>query len=330
MINQAAKTHGSARLTDRRNDSDRVLAGPAFAIDELACESAAQVLQSLTAPNPDVAEPSAQTQLLYRICLSAICHQINWDYLALHLDQMFQRKRIDAAVLSTISARDIQASLKDYHRPERVRAPERAALLRNVGEVICNRYSGDATRLLTESASKLYGENGFMSRLDDFIAFNEDPLRKKANVLVHDIVRDGVARFSDESKIAPAIDYHIIRLYLRTGRVVPLHRSTMDMLKSDSAPRPRLVKLLRESVSEALSLTSLYAKLTIPEVNGLEWQIARDICDRTQPHCTGPQKSSAPSFLTNQGSCPNVSFCRAFSDAEWRSLREPDLKKRFY
>ena len=91
-----------------------------------------------------------------------------------------------------------------------------------------------------------------MARLDRFQAFRDDPLRKKSNVLVHEIVRDRIANFDNSTQIAPAIDYHIMRLYLRSGRVLPLHRETLDLLKKNSAPRPRLVKLLREAVSEAV------------------------------------------------------------------------------
>ena len=309
---------------------DRILAGPAFAIDEIACLSAAQVLKQLAALKPTPPSTETGSNLLYRLSVSAICHQINWDYLASRLHRAFENSAITASSLSSISARDVDGWLFDYHRPERIRAAERAAMLRNVGDVISKNYFGDTGRVLSDANGKLRGQNGFMSQLDNFFAFREDPLRKKSNVLVHELVRDGMARFEDESEISPAIDYHIMRLYLRTGRVVPLHQVTHDLLKNDSSPRPRLVKLLRESVGEALSLTAFYSALTIPEVNGMEWQIGRDICDRKTPRCLGPLNSDLSSFLTDKDKCPNTEFCRAFSQPDWRSLREPDLKKRFY
>jgi hypothetical protein len=90
------------------------------------------------------------------------------------------------------------------------------------------------------------------------------------------------------------------------------------------------VKLLRQAVSEALSLTAMYARMNIPEVNSLEWQIAREVCDRAHPHCTAGNTSLAERFGLESDRCPLTSFCRAFADKEWRRLREPDLKKSFY
>jgi hypothetical protein len=319
-----------ANPVSSRHDLDRILAGPAFAIDEIACLSAARVLKQLAASKPALPNAEMGSNLLYRLSVSAICHQINWDYLASCLHRAFEDSAITASSLSSTSARDVEGWLSGYHRPERIRAAERAAMLRDIGDVIIKNYFGDTGRVLSDANGKLLGKNGFMAQLDGFAAFREDPLRKKSNVLVHELVRDGMARFDDESEIAPAIDYHIMRLYLRTGRVVPLHQTTHDLLKNDSSPRPRLVKLLRESVGEALSLTAFYATLTIPEVNGMEWQIGRDICDRKTPRCLGPVKADLPNFLADKDKCPNTEFCRAFSQPGWRSLREPDLKKRFY
>jgi hypothetical protein len=146
-----------------------------------------------------------------------------------------------------------------YHRPERIRSKERAALLRDVGSTIGHRFKGKPEKILEGTGRQLHGPDGFLRRMDYFQAFRDDPLRKKTNVLVHEIVRDRIADFKDSARIAPAVDYHIMRLYLRSGRVFPLHRETLDLLKQNSMPRPRLVKLLRQSVSEALSLTAMYA-----------------------------------------------------------------------
>jgi hypothetical protein len=255
---------------------------------------------------------------------------MNWDFLSERLSPLFDAKGRDARVLSTTTAREVNAWLAGYHRPERIKPKERAALLRDVGATIVREFEGKTENLLKGSGRRLHGLDGFMERLDCFQAFREDPLRKKSNVLVHEIVRDGIANFDDASQIAPAIDYHIMRLYLRSGRVVPIHPETLDLLKKDSAPRPRLVKLLREVVSEAVSLTAFYAAMSIPEVNSLEWQIGRDVCDRIRPNCSGGNVSIAARFGLTSDDCPYVGFCRAFADKEWRQLREPDLKKSFY
>jgi hypothetical protein len=70
--------------------------------------------------------------------------------------------------------------------------------------------------------------------------------------------------------------------------------------------------------------------MTIPEVNSLEWQIGREVCDKERPKCDRGNASLAERFGLASDSCPFTGFCRAYSDKEWRGLREPDLKKSFY
>lgn len=326
-----ASTRPSRAGSSHRAELDPALAGRAFAIDEIACSSAARVLSMLrNEPASTTAWAPLSYELLFRVSLAAICHQINWDFLSLRIRQSFDRLNMDAKGLAKVSAADVLSWLDGYHRKDRIRAKERAAMLRDVGQTIIDKFGGDAGNLLAQCGARLSGDAGFMALLDRFAAFKADPLRKKSNVLVHEIVRDGIVRFSDENTIKPAVDYHIMRMYLRTGRVVPMHRSVKDLLKKDSAPRPRLVRLLREAVSEALSLTSLYAKMSIPEVNSLEWQIGRDICDRQSPRCTNATGALSASSGSNDNRCPHSTFCRAFMDPEFRQLREPDLKKSFY
>jgi hypothetical protein len=310
---------------------DRALAGRAFSIDELACAAAAKVLRGVSlGVVHEQPMRSVGSELLFRIALSAICHQINWDFLSERLRPLFDTGGLNARNLSTVTAREVETWLAGYHRPERTKSKERAALLRDVGATILRDFQGEPENLLEGAGGRLHGSDGFMERLDRFCAFREDPLRKKSNVLVHEIVRDGVANFDDSNKIAPAVDYHIMRLYLRSGRVVPLHCETLELLKKDSAPRPRLVKLLREAVSEALCLTALYTGMSIPDVNSVEWQIGRDVCDRSRPKCSAGNASVAERLGLSRDTCPYIDFCRAFTDKEWRLLREPDLKKSFY
>jgi hypothetical protein len=331
MIPNSTRTSASRdRERDTRRPLDRVLAGRAFSIDPIACAAGARILRSL--PQEAREERQARTlphELLFRVSLSAICHQINWDFLSQQLGSLFDGG-CDVSDLSVITARDVDVLLSGYHRPERIRATERAALLRDVGATILREFEGRVENLLMGPGTRLLGPKGFVERLDHFQAFREDPLRKKSNVLIHELVRDGFAEFEDSAQIAPAVGYHIMKLYLRSGRVLPLHQETLDLLKKDSEPRPRLVRLLRETVSEALSLTALYAAMSIPKVNSLEWQIGRDICDRGRPKCSGNNASIAERLGLTSDDCPYASFCRAFADKEWRLLREPDLKKSFY
>jgi hypothetical protein len=313
---------------------DRVLGSrQAFKIDEMACAAAARIISELRGLGyvPNFAlRRSLSHELLFRISLTAICHQINWDFISSKMGEVFDEIGDDAAFLANVTARQLEQWLAGYHRPDRIKAKERAALLRNVGAVVLRDYSGNTETILLKSKGRLYGEGSISTCLDSFDAFSADPLRKKTNVLIHEIVRDRIARFDDEEDIKPAIDYHIIRLYLRSGRVVPVHQEAFDALKHSTVPPTRFVKLIRQAVSEALSLTAFYARASIPMLNGLEWEIGRDICDRDHPLCNDPAATKAVRWAEEEMGCPYIEFCHAFKNPEWRMVSEPVLRKNFY
>jgi hypothetical protein len=319
--------------THPRPPLDRVLGSrEAFGIDEFACAAAGRVIRGfqVEVPSTAIRHRPLSEEILFRISVAAICHQINWDFLSSAMSTAFDQRGNNALFLSSVTSRDLEEWLSGYHRPERIRAKERAALLRDVGTIILADYSGHAELMLELSGGNLYGPGGVASRLDAFRAFSGDPLRKKTNVFIHEIVRDDISRFADEDEIKPAIDYHIMRLYLRSGRVVPLHNETAKILKHPASPPARFVKLLREAASEALSRTALYAGMSIPAVNGVEWEIGREICDRLHPQCNKPAHLSAHGPWSADGKCPYASFCPAFADLELQKLTEPKLQKNFY
>ncbi len=312
---------------------DQVLGGEVFRVDDLACAAAASTIKLYKA---DVERTPwhnlpLSTQLAFKIAFVSVCHEFNWDFmqntLAEHLLVGDGVDLVDGVL--HIDARALTNWLADYHKPERIRASERAAFLRNVAQKLCENYDGDAAKLLEESNSYIAGKDGFIARLDIFDAYGKDPLRKKSNVLIHDLVRENIVRFNDEENIAPAIDYHIMRLYLRTGRVVPTTIEVVEELKGRPRPRSRMVSLLRKAVSEALRQTAFFSRLTVPDVNYIEWQLGRAICTKDcpgcQPECCSAEIADDVRRLYS-GLCPYLDFCEAYANEEWRALREPDYK----
>jgi hypothetical protein len=314
-----------------------VLNRPIFKIDELACLQAADAIRAYRArveATPWGHFPRA-SQLTFKLAFVAICHQFNWDFmqerLARHLltadpSEMVRR-------LVRIRADDFNEWVTGYNRPHRIKAAERAEMLRAIGSGLQQKFDGDVLTLVSRASGKLEGATGFLQQLDAFEPYRADPLRKKSNVLVQDLVRERIVNFEDETTIRPAVDYHIMRLYLRTGRVVPMYTVVADALKGMPRPRPRLVKLLREAVAEALQTTAGFAKLSVAEINYVEWQIGRSICHRLRPLCTTPagKVELDPDIAALfDGPCPYASFCPAYRDSEWRRLSEPNLVSRFY
>jgi hypothetical protein len=316
---------------------DELLKKDIFRVNSMACMSAAQVIRDYRARIEEMpwGKLPLKVQLTFKLAFVAICHQINWDFLQ---GQLAKELLADGGGrilerLSGVSALELRSWLSGYHRPDRIRAGERAELLRDFAGTLITHCDGEPERLLSAAKQRVAGASGFLAQLDVFEAYRQDPLRKKSNVLVQDIVREGIVKFLDEDNIEPAIDYHIMRLYLRTGRVAPVYHEVADILKGRPRPRARLVKLLRQAVGEALALTAFYAGLTISATNYVEWQIGRSICAKDSPNCVAGREVSEidPDVAAlYQARCPYLHFCLAYKSEEWRSLREPDFAKSFY
>ncbi len=302
-----------------------------FRIDLLQCsQAAARMADCNWAVESTDAAGSRERAILIRLAVAAICHQFNWDFLTQSLTREIAADDEPVAKLANVDARQLYAWLEAYPKKERIRAKERAALLRDLGNELQDRYLGRAENLILDASKKLLGAKGLMRRLDDFEAFRQDPLRKKSNVFVHELVRERIARFEDEEAIDPAIDYHIMRIYLRTGRVVPKHRETLHILRSKQPTRPRLVKLLRQTVAEAVRSTAFYAALPVPDVNYIEWQLGRGVCTVNEPSCESGTRFSDPVITTlSESRCPYAEFCAALRDDRWL-IAEPHYQGSFF
>lgn len=314
-----------------------VIRGKIFEVDRMACQYSARTISAYRASverTPWGGLPPVH-QLTFKLAAISICHQINWDFLharlAEHLLSSNQTEMVKR--IAQVTAPELTGWLKGYAKPTRIRATERARMLRTIGECLSAQLAGDPYNLVAASHNRIAGPEGFVARLDMFEPYRVDPLRKKSNVLVQDLIRERIVAFEDQDSLRPAIDYHIVRLYLRSGRVVPLHGVVADSLKNKVRQRPRFVNALREAVAEALQLTAAYARLPLADVNYIEWQLGRSVCELNAPRCVGRERSSdLDADVANLfgGPCPYVAFCLARNDPEWRKLREPNFPTTFY
>ena len=70
------------------------------------------------------------------IICAAICHQLNWDVLRMAVFENVNKCKelFEVKYLATISAEQINGLLHTYEKKERIRAEERAAILREIGQ----------------------------------------------------------------------------------------------------------------------------------------------------------------------------------------------------
>lgn len=181
---------------------------------------------------------------------------------------------------------------------------------------------------LVARPQSLAGSAGLYSRLDSLKVFRADPQRKKARILVQQLIRTGLVEVTDPDNLRPAIEYHLIRLYLRTGRVK--HSSDVQF-PEDRATDIRSVTALRNAVEQAMHYTAQAAGLSILQTNDIEWQVARSYCDRDAPRCAGPPREDKPvewAPSADAGPCPFASSCDALHSFHHASLTEPRLSKK--
>ena len=309
------------------------LAGVPFSINKFQCYNMARRLREFR-PSAEMHPWSSEckeSQFFFKILFVSVCHQINWDFMQDAMaDILLPDAHLSLDRISCISKKDIDAALAGYPKRDRWRSAERAKYLRMTASELKDDYE---SFLDCVDAGELAGERGFYQHIDRLTVFQEDDLNKKTNVLAHDLFREGVIQFLDPENLRPAVEYHLIRLYLRTGRVYPTHDEVKrGLLENAKVRRPRLVKVLRQTVSQAMELTSFYSGLDIATLNYLEWQIARNVCDADDPKCHYARLSSMPSDISKifGKSCLFSEECEALNNTTYGMFKEPHFQKAIY
>jgi uncharacterized protein (DUF362 family) len=271
-----------------------------------------------------------ETRLGCELVTAAICHQMNWDFLRRAL-----REHVCAGAnwwqlpqIGSVSSTVVDDLLRSYERPERVRAQQRAEMLRSLGVLYLGgkrSYSDVVPPVLVNERDR----GTLLGLLEQCRVFSEDIERKKLQVAIHRFAQSGLVLGID-SLSRPAIDYHIMRLYLRRGEVRPVSALGLEYLTSSRSKRRSTVAALRRTVSSALLSVAEMCNIPIAAVNGIEWWIGRSVCVRNRPDCLleGPDAQwLRPRFSR----CPFAETCVALNvDQRLLSVREPNHVSRVY
>lgn len=225
------------------------------------------------------------TAILCEIVSSAICHQINWDFLreALRNYTANNKDWLSPHTLATVEADVVEEMLGQYHRQENIKAHERARMLRLLG-VWTGNYK-QIKDVFLEEDGKLKPLQTIRDTMLQCSVFSSDPEEKKLNLLFQKL--DVIPALSGIGSYAkPAIDYHLLRLYLRRGLLYARTKYAYEFISNPEIERKEwTIAGIREHASALLSQIALYTGLTISAVNLIEWNVARSICDREHPDC---------------------------------------------
>lgn len=264
------------------------------------------------------------------IC-AAICHQMNWDFLRRTVLEKTKADRgwLQGERLLNISEEEVSELFVNYKKPERIRAKERCEILREVGKLMCD--VGKYQSLFLDREEKLLPIELIRSRLLKCTAFSNDPKEKKLQLLLQKLSNyNKLQKLSSYCK--PAIDYHLIRCYLRRGLLRPKTTYAEEYIKNSSIERKETtVGALRHLCGRLLEDIAWYTELDICTVNSIEWNIGRSICTQDNPDCY-LETDDAAWLKVKYTQCPFWKSCIARQNEKSGLLHinEPDYKGTSY
>lgn len=251
-----------------------------------------------------------ETAMQCEIICAGICHQMNWDFLRGAVLKKTQESPswVTGLYLKCIQDKEVAELFKTYSKPERIRADERAEILRSLGEWLISFDS--AKSVFTDSAGTVLDKKTIRSNLLSCPVFSNDPEEKKLQLLLQKL-----SVYSQLDKLRnycePAIDYHLIRCYLRRGLLYPNSKHGSDYLKNMSIKRKEsTVAAVRQLCSELLINICEYTDLDILTVNQIEWHIGRSVCVQNEPDCF-LEKDDAKWLTPYFSKCPFINTCCA-------------------
>ncbi len=243
---------------------------------------------------------------------SAICHQMNWDFLrqAVHKKTLKDPDWLEPKSLVDISESEIENLLASYNKPERIRANERMVILRQVGNLA--KRHGSFANIFFESNRQLLPEVQIRQNLLECPVFSQDPEEKKLQLLLQKLSNypqlSGLTVFCK-----PAVDYHLIRCFLRRGLLFPKAKLSKEFLMSTGIQRREsTVGALRKLCGDLVQEISNYTGLSVNSVNQIEWHVGRSICKEGEPDCylKGPDSGWA---CRKYSKCPFCKTCCALN-----------------
>jgi hypothetical protein len=210
---------------------------PLIQVDAEQCRDLARCLDRLQVrPDPYLKRPSnhdeRRQEANFWFYITAICQSTRtfkgvidgqwvrgWDYLV----RSSRRRREDfhAQRMRTYSATDLRSLLSDDFEPEHSpidRVGERLGQLHDCARRLLDSYGGQAMGIFEQAEGRLLGGHGLLDLLSEFEAYS-DPMHKKSVLLAGMLHEVGIWPLGDAHNLKVAMDYHAMRVALRSGMV---------------------------------------------------------------------------------------------------------------
>jgi len=205
---------------------------------------------------------------------------------------------------------------------------ERAELLFDLEDWIQTNFNGSFTRLVEALENK--AEN-YYRVLKDTSAFS-DPLQKKTSFLLKLLLDADLIYIDDPANLSPIMDYHMQRVLLRTGCVIPERQTAFDLrnrtpLNSDDEIRSKCI--------EAIKIIADNSCHSVLAMNDFFWPHGRSCCNE-EPVCKSHKCEKIPCSLSElieldtDHSCVFEGVCPGKENEDFRQLWQPIVKTHFY
>lgn len=297
-------------------------------VRSLRCYEEGLALRGIKTPAAPVLSTDPARAVLADFLAAAVCHGTNWDRLRQHLFGVAINPDLFTAV--RFASLTFDQFIKEFGVAfgDVSDLAERHQFFCAIGKAFSRDDELFCGKRLASEPQRVGGPDGLYAQLDLLAPFRADPHRKKSRVLVQQLIRDGLLKVVDPHDLRPAIEYHLVRLYLRTGRVVHTD-SSHNWGHENRATDVRSITALRGAVEHAMHYTAGSAELDVLQTNEIEWQIARSFCDRTTPRCQGPPRQDKPVLpsiaAAAGGCCIFATTCDGPRNASVAYLVEPKL-----
>jgi hypothetical protein len=260
-----------------------------------------------------------------------------WDYLV----EASLRRFADftAERMLSYKADDLRTLLSDDLNPAHSpidRIDERLEQLHGCARRLLAEYGGEAMNVYLRSGGRLSGAGGLLDLLHKFQAYT-DPLQKKSVLLAGMLHEIGVRPLRDPENLKVAMDYHAMRVALRTGMVEVQDEVLADDLRLRRAASAETNQAVRSVVSAACDLVVRASGFSVLQFDKLIWHLGRSCCFYEHDPICGPAHSAQPCAKHNTCTfiqattyaCPNVcvfdGVCRGSRDPTYRGYWETNI-----
>jgi hypothetical protein len=216
------------------------------------------------------------------------------------------------------------------------RCQERAEILRDGAARLSSGYRGSARELLDASQGRLHRRHGkgLLDTLADFRGYR-DPHFKKAFVLLKFLSAQGQYTIRDKDHLYIPVDYHLLRVALRSGMVEVCESGLERKLKERQEASPGEEDEVRKAVKLAYKEVEKASDLDVFRLDEIFWTLGRSCCHYSRPprcsQCDGSGCSVMESFhVTCPGRCLISQVCRGACDSSYQAFFEPAITTIFY